>query len=246
MWLPTADEHGSLPARVRVRKLVFTVVGVFVFAASLTIVFESMRAVMDVGGMCASGGPYEIRQECPDGAGLIVVGIFGGLIGTGLVAAGTFRGGPQLWTLAWPALFLALGWNFWVYGVDPPPPNDGPVWGWLVCAVLFFAMGGIPLLLVLRNARSTLWGRDPGSSSSGPTISSDGAAPRRDAPPPREPESPHRPHPDSTPPRQDRPPPPEDDLVSDLERLSALHRDGHLTDDEFARAKDARLTEEGA
>jgi hypothetical protein len=44
-------------------------------------------------------------------------------------------------------------------------------------------------------------------------------------------------------------PPPDDnsgdgDLVSDLERLAALHRSGQLTDDEYARAKDARLSEE--
>ena len=32
--------------------------------------------------------------------------------------------------------------------------------------------------------------------------------------------------------------------ASDLERLAALHRNGQLTDDEYARAKDARLSEE--
>lgn len=47
----------------------------------------------------------------------------------------------------------------------------------------------------------------------------------------------------------DEPVTPDDDadaegIVRDLERLSALHRDGALTDDEFARAKAAPLAEE--
>jgi hypothetical protein len=163
-----AGDDAPLPARVVVRKLVLTIVGVLLFTAGLTLMFEAMRAVMDVGGYCASGGPYQIRQECPDGAGLMVVGIFAGLVGTGLVVAGTFRGGPKLWVLAWPALFLSLGWNFLEYGIDPPPPEDGLVWGWLVCAVLFLAMGGIPLLFVLWNAKLTLWGSSPTRSSPGP------------------------------------------------------------------------------
>lgn len=71
---------------------------------------------------------------------------------------GTFAGGPQLWTLAWPALFCSLGWNFLEYGIDPPPPEHGPVWGWLICAVTFLAMGGIPLVGILLAARSVLWG----------------------------------------------------------------------------------------
>jgi hypothetical protein len=49
-------------------------------------------------------------------------------------------------------------------------------------------------------------------------------------------------------PPADNPPPPDNaadgDLVSDLERLAALHRNGQLTDDEYARAKAARLSEE--
>ena len=138
------------------RKLVLTVLGVILFAASLTVLFLGMRSVMEIGGACASGGPYVPRQECPDGTWLIPVSIFTGLIGTGLVAAGSFAGGPQLWTLAWPALFCALGWNFLEYGVDPPAPASGLVWGWLVCAVAFLLMGGLPLFAIVVNARSVL------------------------------------------------------------------------------------------
>jgi hypothetical protein len=247
----------ALPPGLVARKLALTVVGVFMFAAGLTVLFSGMRAVMDVGGYCASGGPYEIRQECPDGSGLIVFGIFGGLIGTGLVVAGTFRGGPKLYALAWPALFVSLGWNFLEYGIDPPPPETGLVWGWIICGVLFMAMGGIPLIGLLFAAKLVFWGSGapPGAGTAaataslrkaadltrtsvarfgGTTVPTDGSGV-----PPGRPMSP-------PPARPPGPAPGDADLISDLERLSALHSGGQLSDDEFARAKAARLAQENA
>lgn len=233
-----AGDATSLSTGVMVRKLAFTLVGVFVFAAGLTLTFESMRAVMDVGGSCGSGGPYVVRQQCPEGTGLIVVGIFAGLLGTALVVAGTFRNGPQLWVFAWPALFIALGWNFLVYGLDPPPPEEGLAWGWLVCGVLFFLMGGVPLLLVLWKPKATLWGDRP-TPESAPAASPSPAA-----------RSPVRLFGKTTvptaptvvpSPRADADSSFDDDLVSDLERLSMLHGNGQLTDEEFGRAKAALL-----
>jgi hypothetical protein len=247
-----AGADPPLPAGAVARKLVFTFVGVFLFAAGLTLVFDGMRAVMEVGGSCGSGGPYEIRQPCPDGVGLIFAGVFGGLIGVGFVVAGTFRGGPKLYTLAWPALFVSLGWNFLEFGIDPPPPNEGLVWGWLVCAVLFIAMGGIPLLFLLWNAKTVLWGSDDGAGST----TASGAARLGTAGTARRPTTVRfggttvTTAPSGTSPSVVSPPPPpaadrdDRDLIADLERLSALHRDGQLTDDEFARAKAARLAEE--
>jgi hypothetical protein len=214
-----------------------------VFAASITLMYESMRAVMDVGGSCGSGGPYVVRQECPDGAGLIVVGIFGALLGTGLVVAGAFRNGPQLWVFAWPALFIALGWNFLVYGLDPPPPEEGLVWGWLICAVLFFLMGGVPLIFVLWKPKVTLWGGRPTPGSvPAPEPAARSTVPRFG----------ETTVPSATPTTATVASSPrsvadlDDDLVSDLERLSTLHRDGQLTAEEFARAKAALLDAEDA
>ena len=57
------DAGGALPTRVVVRKLVFTAIGIFLVAVGLTVLFLGMRSVMEIGGYCASGGPYEIRQE---------------------------------------------------------------------------------------------------------------------------------------------------------------------------------------
>jgi hypothetical protein len=198
---------------------------------------------------------------------MIPVSIFVGLAGVGFVLAGTFRGGPKLVALAWPALFLALGWNFLEYAFDPPPPDDGVVWGWLICGVVFVAMGGIPLLLVLANAKFALWGADPSSDRTATaaatataiarlaetaqkrkpsfvrygdtTVATVATAP---APPP----APRPPPPDGAPTASEPDGASDESLVSDLERLAALHRAGQLTDAEYARAKDARLSEEGA
>ena len=75
-------------------------------ALCLTILFLATRRVMEVGGSCASGGPYEIATPCPKGiAWMVPVSIFGGLIAAFALAL-TAGHGPKLWLLAWPALFL--------------------------------------------------------------------------------------------------------------------------------------------
>lgn len=129
-----------------VKKSVLTFVALTGTVAALTALFYGMRAVMDVGGVCGSGNtPYAIRTPCPSGVGGVMVGsILLGLVFLAVYAVSAV--GPNLTLLAWPALFLSLGWNFFEYGVDPPT-GDGPVWGWLVCGIVFFAMGGIPLAL---------------------------------------------------------------------------------------------------
>jgi hypothetical protein len=150
----------GMPAGKVVRKVVLLVLGVALFSASLTAVFLSMRSVMDVGGSCASGGPYP-ATPCPDGAWLTPVGIFVGLGACALMVAGAFPGaGPQPVAFAWSALFLALGWNFWDYGLNPPDGTSVAV-GWIVCGVVFVVMGGLPLVPILRHPRAVLWGGTP-------------------------------------------------------------------------------------
>jgi hypothetical protein len=146
-----------------VRKVVFLTLGTGIFIFCLTALYESMRAVMEVGGACASGGAYEIRQACPQGVGWVIpVSIFG------MFAAGIFtflgvfdEGGPRPYVFAWSALFLALGWNFLDYGFNPPDAHD-TVWGWVICGIVFVLMGGGPLLLVFvpHIARWSIWGPD--------------------------------------------------------------------------------------
>ena len=112
-------------------------------AAAITAVYVGMRDLMvESGGTCASGGPYEIANECSSGQiGLLFGGIVALLVFTALHAAiEHWADGPRI---GWPAimgvLFLALGWNFIDLGLDPPQ-DDGTSIGWLVSGVVFWLM----------------------------------------------------------------------------------------------------------
>ncbi|WP_243058068.1 hypothetical protein [Nocardioides sp. SR21] len=128
------------------RRLTALFAAVLVMALALTWVFMSMRAVMDVGGACASGGAYEIATPCPDnvavfmtlGIPLMLVCAF---IGSWIAVS---IGAPDLLIPMWLLLFGSLGWNFLEYGMF----GDDLVWGWIVCGVLFEAMA-LPALLFL-------------------------------------------------------------------------------------------------
>lgn len=143
----------------RLRDVLLLAVGVGGLVLCITIMYLGMRAVMDVGGMCAEGGPYEIRQECPDGAPLaLILGSFG-LFGFGALAlgAGQVVGGWG-WTagLAWTGLFAVLGWNFLEYGIIDPPEGETIIWGWLIPGIVFELMAFGPVVLALGAIRSGL------------------------------------------------------------------------------------------
>jgi hypothetical protein len=203
-------------------------VGLAGTTAGLTLLFLGMRSVMEIGGVCAEGGPFVPVQPCPEGIPLVMFGgVWGGLIFAGLYAWQAFRHGvPNFVALLWSALFLSLGWNFLEFGLDPP--GGGPAWGWLVCAVLFGLMGGIPLVLVgpwivRRFTRSE---PPPSWRTTIPTAAVVRAAV-------------------SAIPTVRVRPAESTDLVSALERLEALHRSGSLDDTEFEAAKDKLLSREG-
>ena len=232
------DVDGMPAGRVIVKAVLLTL-GTLGFVFCLTLVFESMRSVMDVGGSCASGGPYEVRQPCPEGVAWVMpVAIFGGLLSVGLGTFGVFaKGGPRPFAFAWSALFLALGYNFFDYGFDPP--GGGSSASWIVCGAVFFAMGGFPLLgLLSRSARRwSLWGpaRD---EPRGPTrpIQFVPAPVTRMASSYARPVTPATPA-ASAPPGDRR----SEDVVARLERLAALHDRGALDDEEYQLAKEAIL-----
>jgi hypothetical protein len=232
---------GMTPSRV-VTKTVLLTLGTLGFVVCLTLMYHSMRAVMDVGGSCASGGPYAISRPCPEGVAWVMpVAIFGGLISVGIGLLGVFpQGGPRPYAFAWSALFLALGWNFLEYGFDPPAGATSP--GWLVCGFVFVVMGGVPLAFLLwpSAARWALWGpavenpdtylrpyRPPTPRTVGGLV----VPPLVDAPPGPEPEP--EPEPASG-----------DDVVDRLERLADLHARGMLDDEEYETVKD-RIVNEG-
>jgi hypothetical protein len=152
--------------------------------------------------------------------------------------------------LAWPALFLSLGWNFWEYGLDPPG-GDGVDAGWIVCGVIFVLMGGLPLLAFKsKDIRRAVFWEDAQPRTGGPTTlrpmvrtvvraatpkftvhtspSANGAPP---PPPPRPPGFTATGGDAST------------TMVAELQHLAAMHRAGALTDEEFALAKQRILRE---
>jgi hypothetical protein len=123
-------------------------------AMCLTLMFLGMRAVMDIGGACADGGPYVSAHPCPDGTSaalmLGMLGLF--LFGWISMVYGGRLGG--IWgsvpLLAWTGLFGSLGWNFLDYGLfNPPLEADGIIWGWVICGATFEVMAFAPLLLLL-------------------------------------------------------------------------------------------------
>ncbi len=131
----------------------------------LTLVFLAMRAVMDIGGSCAEGGPYVVSTRCPEGSTLallggIVAGFGCGFLATlgGVAVGGIWAAAPAF---AWSGLFGSLGWNFLDYGVFSAP-DTGIDLGWALCGVVFWAMALGPLLGVVSAigaARSRV-GRD--------------------------------------------------------------------------------------
>ena len=182
-------------------------------AASITVLFLGMRAVLGVGGFCAEGGPYVIEVHCPPGvAELMPLSILGLFVFGGLMFwKGASLGGPYglLPALAWPALFLSLGWNFLEFGVNPP--GGGLALGWLIPGVVFVLMGGGPLVLAVgawRQARS----RRPGSAGGG-----------------------WRPVQRPTPPPTDRA------VSARLARLDRLRETGMLTPQEYEAARRATM-----
>jgi hypothetical protein len=141
--------------RTPVLRVLAYLAGVAGLAFSITVLWYGMRAVMDVGGFCASGGPYEIDVVCPDAViATTPLSILGGLLAIGLMIwGGSALGGSWIGLafLAWPALFISLGWNFLQYGFFPP--GGGWVWSWLFCGVLFVLMGAIPLVIAISAMR---------------------------------------------------------------------------------------------
>jgi hypothetical protein len=244
-------------------------IGVFVslagVTASLTVLWLSMRSVMDIGGSCASGGPYVPRVGCPTGVPMLMVGsIWLGLIFAALYLWMTFRhGAPSVGALFWPALFLSLGFNFLAYGLDPPFGLASVEVGWLVCAIVFGLMGGIPLLAAVPavwrsfhgrgmkdRARDLIWPRRTAPATPTTRWGTDGwfhatptgadaaaAAGDRSAGEPVAAGAASASRPATTPSNAWVASGAPDAVVSALERLEALHRSGALTDAQYEEAK---------
>lgn len=222
----TAFGHpGPATADAPLTRVAGYLLGVAILAGSLTLLFLSMRAVLDIGGACASGGPYVPRVECPDAVvAFTPLSIFTGLAGVGLMVwGGSAIAGPwaSLALLAWPALFVSLGWNFLEYGFLPPGGAEGWVWSWIFCGVVFMVMGLVPLIGAIGLARE--------ADDGGGRRLAGGRVVVRPTPPRT-----------ASPPRAETPAD-DDEFVDRLERLAALRHAGDITSEDYELAKDRLL-----
>jgi hypothetical protein len=116
---------------------VVAAVGAFGLAGSIALLNSSLVPVLDLGGWCASGGPFEIRAECPDTTWVTFVSTVTGLAFAALLAGGASRAGaPQVVMLGWPGLFWSLAWTMWSHG-----RNTDQVGATLPVVILFVVMG---------------------------------------------------------------------------------------------------------
>lgn len=133
----------------------FTIAAV---AFCITVLYHAMRPIMRLGGMVASGGPYAIAHPAPSWVWIVPVSI---MLGMGCVFLNLFtaadQDGVNLMPLAWPGLFLSLGWNFLEFTFSPP--GGGLAWGWLICGAVFVLMGGLPLLFAFGTLREKVRSR---------------------------------------------------------------------------------------
>ena len=141
---------------------------VFLFSASLTVLFLSQRAVLNIGGFCAEGGPYEIATHCPEGIPLMATVAPLVMIASIFLFAFSAKGHLAGVFFLWAGLFVSLGWNFLEFGLNPPE-GDGRIYAWLITGVLFILMGLAPLIAVFQGfflARSGSNNRLPRRSES--------------------------------------------------------------------------------
>jgi hypothetical protein len=135
-------------------RLTVLVVSVALIGLALTWSYLGMRSIMDIGGACATGGPYVPVQPCPEGASVLLsVAIPLLILATFLATAvAVMLGAPTLILPMWVLLFGALGWNFLEYAFST---DGGVVVGWLVCGIVFEAMAlpAAALLVVTGSTR---------------------------------------------------------------------------------------------
>ncbi|HEY7873934.1 MAG TPA: hypothetical protein VIG64_02310 [Actinomycetota bacterium] len=231
--------------------------------AGLTLLYLGMRSVMAIGGACADGGPFVPAVRCPEGVPMMILGgVWGGIIFLGIYAWQTIKHHiPSFLAWSWSALFLSLGWNFLEFGLDPPF-GEGLAWGWLVCAILFGLMGGIPLVFAVKPVLRGFFDPKPEPERVKPLRPGElkariaQAAPRSKAKKKKAASAtalktawqtlremgttPTTTASSASPPDSGTE---ADGMVAALERLQYLHKTGSLTDAEFAAAK-ARIIED--
>jgi hypothetical protein len=139
-----------------VKYVLRTVIGLGLMVAGLIAISIGIYELLGI-GTCATGGPYVLARECPEGTealGLVIPASIFVILGAGALYAvrgappgSEKRGDPALsLVIGWTGLFLGIGIAcFW--GVWGPDANPGPgaTEGGLIVGFLFVPMGLIPL-----------------------------------------------------------------------------------------------------
>jgi len=114
-------------------RLVAWVLGcVLLLAMLLAWIFLATRAVVAVGGSCATSSAFVVANPCPDGTWLLAPAIPGVVI-VALSGSGAAQdvGAPNLFVPMWALLFAGFTWNFAEAALD-----DFSV-VWLLGALMF-------------------------------------------------------------------------------------------------------------
>jgi hypothetical protein len=153
-----------------VRYRLLTLVAVLIFGGSLYFFCTSLTAMLEI-GTCASGGPYEIARECPDGVDAdfwlltgSIFGLFAALGVAGMRGPRPGGGGFGFGSMAlagWALFFSVTGAIVLIHSLTSETiPEDGKLGG-IIVGITFLVMG-IPALLaipvVVKNARDTARG----------------------------------------------------------------------------------------
>lgn len=117
------------------------------FAFFFVTLFLAAEQLAQLGGSCASGGPYAIETECTGAVMLFMpLGIFGFFIATGIALAFARGFGVSLIAWAWPIMFTGLGIGFLLDG----GAGQGIVVNVFV-GILFIVMGLGPVWFIVSS-----------------------------------------------------------------------------------------------
>lgn len=141
------EESARRPGMVQV---VTTLVSLACLAAILVMLPLAGMELLDVGGFCAEGGPYVIRQECPEGvipvlgAGIPLLFVFGLAYTLAIPAGWRF-----LLVWAWPILFFGIAAAFFVSTFTAPGQSFAVapfITGIVMAGIGLFPVAGIPII----------------------------------------------------------------------------------------------------
>lgn len=226
------------------RYILRTVIGLALLLGGATYLAYDIYQLLQI-GTCASGGPYAIARECPDGTArlgyLIPVAVIVMLVGTGVYAGRGLPPGSEArgyrvnaLILLWCAIFLGISFaSFW--GVWGPDANPGPGGkeGGLIVAFLFLLMGGGALPFLASRQESQLEKQAAMRRILGKATPGRWTGPRPGAPQPGQGQPADPPEATGFPSAAGG----GGDVVSKLERANRLRAEGALTEAEFEKLK---------